>query len=108
MVKRNTIYIGIDMLNRLFFLLFLLVTIPFVTNTFSFLANDVMVISFIIETDLESESSELNDVDDDFFHMISNVCFDSENGLLSIDYIKQSTFYLYFDNPTPPPDKFFI
>lgn len=93
-----------SILKRLLFLLFILVTIPFVTKTFPFLANNNVEISLIIETDLESETSEFNDLDDDFFPAFESNLFASENCSACPNCLIKSPFDLHFENTTPPPE----
>lgn len=98
-------HIIFSVLKRIFFFAFIFVAIPFVTNTFPFMENDSFEISIYLEADLEGESSEFNDIDDDFFHELANVSFASDNDALNSHFIKQSSFYLYSENTTPPPQK---
>lgn len=98
-------HIIFSVLKRILFLVLIFIAIPFVTNTLPFMENDSIEISIFLETDIEGESSELNDVDDDFFHELTNVSFASNNYAFNSHFIKPSSFYLYFENTTPPPEK---
>lgn len=95
-------------IQRLFLLGMILFILPFITKTTTYICGDLIVNCIQYEADLESETesetSELTNVDDDFVFPDSAFLLSNGEKALAAFYAIEIKNRITKDDPSPPPE----
>ena len=98
-----------SVIQRVFLLGMMLLILPLVTKTTSFICSDLIETCIQYEADLESESesenSELTTIDDDFLFPVSSFLLGISEQTLVATFAIEIKNRITNDDPSPPPEK---